>query len=129
MRITIAILDKKIESVVVTVVGELIVRGRELLKALGSNRWEVASELSVLGQDHGSSGHEAVNESFLTHCLRPSQLGSREKRQSSIEAQSQQEWERERERACSVCTLAISRRSGCFVPLLRRKNFLFFFIE
>ena len=67
VRITITILNKKIEGVVVTVVGELVVRGRKLLKALRSYRRKVTGEFSILGQDHCASCHEAVYERFLTH--------------------------------------------------------------
>jgi hypothetical protein len=66
---TVTILDEKIEGMAVAGVDELLVGGREPLKALSRNRWEVASELRVLRQDHSASGHEAVYERFLTHCL------------------------------------------------------------
>lgn len=71
---TIAILDEKIEGVVIAAVGKLVVRGRQFLKALSRNRREVAGELSVLGQDHCAPGHKAVYERFLTHFLALSQL-------------------------------------------------------
>lgn len=71
---TIAILDKKIKGVVIAAVGELVVGGRQFLKALSRNRREVACELSVLGQDHCAPGHKAVYERFLTHFLALSQL-------------------------------------------------------
>lgn len=64
---TVAILDEKIEGVVIAVVGELVVSGGQSLQALSRNRREVAGELGVLGQDHYASGHEAVYERFLTH--------------------------------------------------------------
>lgn len=66
---TITILDEKIEGMGVAGVDELLVGGRESLKALSRNRREVASELRVLCQDHRASGHEAVYERFLTHFL------------------------------------------------------------
>lgn len=71
---TIAILEEEIEGVVVAAVGKLVVGGREFLQALSRNRREVPSELSVLGQDHGASGHKTVYERFLTHCLSSSEL-------------------------------------------------------
>jgi hypothetical protein len=59
--------------VAVAVVGELVVAGGELLQALGGDGGEVAGELGVLGQHHGATRHERVDQRLLPH--RP-RLGS-----------------------------------------------------
>lgn len=51
----------------VAIVGELVVGGWELLEALGCDAGEIPRELGVLGEDHRSSGHEAVDQRLLAH--------------------------------------------------------------
>lgn len=51
----------------IAIVGELVVAGRELLKALSGDAGEIAGELSVLGEDHRATGHKAVDQRLLTH--------------------------------------------------------------
>lgn len=67
--VTIAVLNEEIEGVVIAVVGEFVVSGRQPLEALSRNCRKVASELGVLRQYHRSSRHEAVYKRFLTHLV------------------------------------------------------------
>lgn len=39
------------------------------MEALGGDVGEVAGELGVLGEDDRPSGHEAVDQRLLRHCL------------------------------------------------------------
>jgi hypothetical protein len=47
-EITVAIFNKKIKGMVITIVSELVIRRREFLKALSCDRRKVAGELGVL---------------------------------------------------------------------------------
>ncbi|KAF8394171.1 hypothetical protein HHK36_020377 [Tetracentron sinense] len=60
-----------IEGVTVAVVSELVVGGRELLKALRSDAGEIASKFGEFSEDHGSSSNEAVNQRLLAHLRNP----------------------------------------------------------
>ena len=62
-----SIIDEVVEGVAVTVVGELVVGGRELLKALEGYAGEVAAKVSVLRKDHRPTRHEAVDQRLLPH--------------------------------------------------------------
>ena len=53
----------------VTVVGELVVGGRELLEALERDCVEVATEFSVLGENHRAARHERVDQRSLVLIL------------------------------------------------------------
>lgn len=66
---TIAFLDKEIEHVMIAVIGEFVVGGRQSLEALSGNCRKVAGELSVLSQHHRAPRHETVYKRFLTHLL------------------------------------------------------------
>jgi hypothetical protein len=67
MRHTKAVFDEEIEGVAVAVVGELVVRSRELLEALGGDAGEISCELRVLSQNHSAPSHEAVDQRLLPH--------------------------------------------------------------
>jgi len=89
---------------VIAVVSELAVAGgRKLLETLSSNRREIACEFGILGEDHSSSGDEAIDKRFLTHfesppSMEPSWLRQRER-------------ERERESFYSFFTFAAKKPS------------------
>lgn len=51
----------------VAVVGELVVGGRELLKALEGDGVEVSAEFRVLRENHSSPRHERVDQRLLPH--------------------------------------------------------------
>ena len=53
----------------ITVISELVVGGRELLKALEGYGGKVAAEVGVLRQDHRPTRHEAVDQRLLPHPL------------------------------------------------------------
>ena len=67
LTVTEAIFDEVVEGVAIAVVGELVVGGGEFLEALRGDAREIASELGVLGHNHRSSGHEAVDQRLLPH--------------------------------------------------------------
>lgn len=66
-KITIAIFNQKVKNVVITFVSELVIRRRQPLQTLSSNRREVAGELRILRQYHRPSCHKAIYERFLAH--------------------------------------------------------------
>lgn len=49
------------------IVGELVVGGRELLKALEGDGVEVSAEFRVLRENHSSPRHERVDQRLLPH--------------------------------------------------------------
>lgn len=51
----------------VAIVGELVVGGRELLKALEGDGVEVSAEFGVLRENHCSPRHERVDQRLLPH--------------------------------------------------------------
>lgn len=53
-------MDEEVEGVVVAGVGELVVRGWQLLEALRGDRREVPGVLRVLRQHHRPPRHEAI---------------------------------------------------------------------
>lgn len=65
--LTKSILNEVIEGVAIAVVRELVVGGGEFLEALRGDSGEVSGELSVLGEDHGPTRHEAVDQRLLAH--------------------------------------------------------------
>lgn len=68
--LTETIFDEVVEGIAVAVVGELIIaiaRRRKFLQALWSNAGEVAGEISVVGEDHRVSRHEAEDQRLLPH--------------------------------------------------------------
>jgi hypothetical protein len=69
-----AVFDEVIEGVAVAIVGELVVGSRELLKALGGDTGEISSKLRVLGENHRSPSHEAVDQRLLPHFTPPKTL-------------------------------------------------------
>jgi hypothetical protein len=71
LALTEPVLDEVVEGVAVAVVGELVVRRRELLQALRRDGGEVAGELRVLGEHHGAPRHERVDQRLLPHRLPP----------------------------------------------------------
>ena len=62
-----SILDEIIEGVAIAIVGELIVRSRELLEALRGDASEISAETCILGDDHRSSSHKTVDQRLLHH--------------------------------------------------------------
>nr|ACU16566.1 unknown [Glycine max] len=64
-----SVVDEVVEGVAVTVVGELVVGGRELLEALERDCVEVATEFSVLGENHRAARHERVDQRSLVLIL------------------------------------------------------------
>ena len=58
-----------IEGVAIMVVGELVVCGRELLKALGRDASEIASKFCVLCEDQCPASHQTIDQCFLHHLL------------------------------------------------------------
>ena len=66
-ELTEAILNEVIEGMAIAIVGELVVAGGELLKTLRGDGGEIAGELGVLGEDHRSTSHKAVDQRLLTH--------------------------------------------------------------
>lgn len=51
----------------VAIVGELVVSGRKLLKALEGDGVEVSAEFSVLRENYRSTRHERVDQRLLPH--------------------------------------------------------------
>ena len=62
-----SVFDEEVKGVAIAAVVELVVGGREFLEALRSDAGEIAGEFSVFGEDHRSSGHEAVDQRLLPH--------------------------------------------------------------
>lgn len=69
-----AIVDEVVEGVVIAAVGELVVGGREFLKALKGDGVEVSAEFGELGEDHGSTRDEGVDQRLLL-LVRPHRVG------------------------------------------------------
>ena len=68
----------------IAVVGELVVRGRELLEALRCYAREVACKFRVLCEDHRPTRHEAIDQRLLSHgCAIPKPNHKREKMEVS----------------------------------------------
>ena len=55
----------------IAVIGKLVVRSRELLETLSGDAGEITGELSVLGEDHRTACHEAVDQRLLPHLSNP----------------------------------------------------------
>lgn len=71
-ELTEALLDEVVKGVTIAVVSELVVARGEFLEALSGDGGEVAREFRVLGEDHGSTSHKAVDQRLLPHRRRPS---------------------------------------------------------
>lgn len=71
--LTVALLNKIVECVPVTCVGEFVVVRRKLLQTLHCNGTEVSRKSCILSQYCRSSGNKAVNQRLSTH---PCTLGS-----------------------------------------------------
>lgn len=67
--LTEAVLDEIVEGVAVTVVGELVVAGRKLLKALSSDGCEISLEFGEFCNDYGAASDRSIDERFLPHFL------------------------------------------------------------
>lgn len=67
MKRTESVLDEIIKGVAIAIVGELVVRSGKLLEALRGDASEITGELRILGEDHRSSSHEAVDQRLLPH--------------------------------------------------------------
>lgn len=69
MMLTVAVFDEVVEGVAVAVVGELVVAGRKLLKALSSDGCEISFEFGEFCNDYGAASDRSIDQRFLPHFL------------------------------------------------------------
>lgn len=62
-----AVINEVVEGVPIAVVGELVARRWQLLKALRGYADEVTGEFSELRQNHGTASYERVDQRLLPH--------------------------------------------------------------
>lgn len=55
----------------IAVVGELVIGSGKFLETLRCDAREITGELSVLGEDHRASSHEAIDQRLLAHPQNP----------------------------------------------------------
>lgn len=55
----------------IAVIGKLVVGSRELLETLSRDAGEITGELGILGEDHRTTRHEAVDQRLLPHLSKP----------------------------------------------------------
>lgn len=67
--LTEAVFDEIVEGVAITVVGELVVAGRKLLKALSSYGSEISLEFGEFCKDYCSASDGSIDQGFLPHLL------------------------------------------------------------
>lgn len=67
MKLTEAILNKVIKSMAIAVIGKLVIGSRKFLEALRGDAGEISGELCVLGKNHRTTSHKAVDQRLLAH--------------------------------------------------------------
>ena len=103
----------------ITVISELVVGGRELLKALEGYGGKVAAEVGVLRQDHRPTRHEAVDQRLLPHPLsRKPPLQQQQSERNENEGKSNG-------KGCDLCFVVRERKQIEEKGILNGKGFCF----